>query len=204
MPDRAGGPAPTSPQPAQDDGVGGDGDQDEQAEDRVLDELADTRPTQQTLLQGFDHQHTEQRPNHRARSAEDVDASDHDRGDDLQLQTLRGGHGDVAESHQEHESGQTGERAADGERGEYRPLHGESRRARRFRVRSDGVEPPSKRQVAQRELTQERDQQRDGDHQPQVVATRRQQGRARYVIQPVRQIGRGDVRAPENSTSTTR
>src|SRR3712207_7058365 len=40
-----------------------------------------------------------------------------------------------AESHQEHESGQAGERAADREGGEDRPLHGESRRARRFRVR---------------------------------------------------------------------
>src|SRR5918995_5845183 len=78
---------PHLPQPAQDDGVGGDGDQDEQAENRVLDELADACPTQQTLLEGLDHQHAEQRPDHRAGPAEDVDAPDHDSGHDLELET---------------------------------------------------------------------------------------------------------------------
>src|SRR5215208_8387847 len=77
-------------QPAQDDGVGGDGDQDEQAENRVLDELAETRPTQQALLQGLDQQNTEQRSDHRAGTAEDVDATDNHSCDDLQLKTLRG------------------------------------------------------------------------------------------------------------------
>src|SRR5688500_18635483 len=52
-------PYPHLPQPSQNDGVGSDGDQNEQAEDGVLDELADARPTQQTLLQGLDHQHTQ-------------------------------------------------------------------------------------------------------------------------------------------------
>ena len=70
-------------------------------------------PAQQTLLQDLDQQHAQQRADHRAGPAEDVDAADHDRGDDLQLQPLRGGDGDVAEADQEHEPGQTGERAAD-------------------------------------------------------------------------------------------
>src|SRR5215217_4720931 len=127
-------PHPHLSQSSQDDCVGGNGDQDEQAEDSVLDELTDARPTQQALLEGLDQQHTEQRADHRARSAEDVDATDHDSGHDLKLETLRGGDRDVAKSHQEHEPSQTRERTADRKRGEDRPLHRESRRASRFRV----------------------------------------------------------------------
>src|SRR5688572_11947219 len=74
---------PHLPQASQDDGVGGDGDQNEQTEDGVFDKLADPRPTQQTLLEGLDHQHAEQSPHHRARSAKDVDATDYDGGHDL-------------------------------------------------------------------------------------------------------------------------
>ena len=76
---------PQRAQALQDDGVAGDGKQDEQAEKRVAPELADLQP-EQALLEDADHHGAEQGADHGSRAAENVDAADHDGRDDLAVQ----------------------------------------------------------------------------------------------------------------------
>ena len=107
-------------------------------------------------------------------------------GDDLQLQSLRRRDGDIAEADQEHEPGQPRQHAGDGERQEHIAPHRQAGGARGVRVRADRVKPPANGQVAQGQLPQNHDHQRDADHQAKVIATGRYQRGAGHIIQPVR------------------
>ncbi len=99
------GAAPQRPQALENDGVAGDGQQDQEAEQGVQPELADLQP-EEALLEDADHHGAEHRANHRARSAEDVDPTDDDGGDHLKLQPDAGLDRDGAEARQRHEAGE--------------------------------------------------------------------------------------------------
>ena len=92
-----------------------------------------------------DHDRAEQRADHGARAAEDVDAADDHGGDHLQFQPRAGLDGDVAEAGEEHEAGKAGERAAKHEGDEDDALHRQADERRRVGVRADGIEPPAER-----------------------------------------------------------
>src|SRR4051794_8878067 len=77
-------------QTPEDDLVGRHRYQDQNAKHRIAHELADPGQSDDALLEQVDERRTEERPDHRTASAEDIDAADNDGRHDLELEARPG------------------------------------------------------------------------------------------------------------------
>ena len=104
-------------QAARQDGIGGDGEQDQGAEHRLAPELADDGPANEAGFQQVNQDRAEEGADDRSRSAEDIDAADDGGGDGFQLEPQARDHGDGAETGEEHEARKARHQAGQGEGG---------------------------------------------------------------------------------------
>ena len=170
-----------TPRAADDEGVDGDRDQDDQAVDALQPERVDADQGQAVL----DHQQgqgAERHAQHGAGAAADGDAADHDRGDDGELEAQRhaGVDGGVARGPQR--AVEAGEQARAGEGAEHAPPHADADQLRRrpgwSRSRTARGRPASRRST--KAMTSE-GRQRDQHHRRARRRRWRWSGRARLA-----------------------
>src|SRR6202011_4802517 len=104
-----------------------------QAEQRVAPELVDAKP-KETLFERSDQHGAQHRSGDPARSAENIDAADDDRGDDVEFEAASGLHRDIAETSDRHETGQTSKRPRHDESQENDTFHRQTDELRRLGI----------------------------------------------------------------------
>src|SRR4051794_7765419 len=153
--------------------VESDGDEQEEAVDRLLPELVGLEHDERRPDAG-EQQRAERGAVDAARAAEDRHAADDDGRDDGELLAGAGVRVERAEARGVEDAGQPGERAARDERPEHAPRDADAGERRRLRVRADRVElaahARTAHQVADDQQNRERDEREDRDPEDRVAA----------------------------------
>src|ERR1700761_6067295 len=141
--------------------VEGDGEQQQEAPDRLVPERGDAEHVQRGADRGQE-QCAEGGAGDAATAAEDRDAADHDGRHDLQFVAGARGRVDRAVLGAPQDAGDAGDRAADGERGEDPPADRKAGEPRGLGVGADRVQVAA-RPVGAQVVGADRDHRRDGD-----------------------------------------